>query len=148
MMQACFFPLTLTMILLLFFCDATVVLWYFGFLFSIAMLGAGELWPYWHTLSPLMLKLPLAAFALILLPRHSDKFFGNQPFPAELVLYAGVAALMICIIAAYIKYQVSTVNSNITQVPSHGSHRCRRCVAMLVSKCVSHVAVAACRMNA
>lgn len=96
MMQACFFPLTLTMILLLFFCDATVVLWYFGFLFSIAMLGA--------------------AFALILLPRHSDKFFGNQPFPAELVLYAGVAALMICIIAAYIKYQVSTVNSNITQV--------------------------------
>lgn len=38
---ACIFPLFLTMIMLLFFNDASVVAWYFSFLFSIAMLGAG-----------------------------------------------------------------------------------------------------------
>merc|ERR1712216_556330 len=68
---SCLFPLGLTMIMLLFFNPASVVIWYFSFLFSIAMLGA--------------------AFALIM-PRASDKYFGNTPFPAEMILYAGMGA--------------------------------------------------------
>merc|ERR1712054_398550 len=70
MAYACLFPLGLTLIMLLFFNPASVVAWYFSFLFSIAMLGA--------------------AFALIMMPRDSDKYFGNTPFPAEMILYCGM----------------------------------------------------------
>ena len=57
------FPLSFTLMMLLFFNEFYVVVWYFIFLFSICMLGA--------------------SFALIVMPRTSDKFFGNTPFPAE-----------------------------------------------------------------
>jgi len=57
------FPLSFTLMMLLFFNEFYIVVWYFVFLFSICMLGA--------------------SFALLVMPRTSDKFFGNTPFPAE-----------------------------------------------------------------
>jgi len=43
--------------------------------------------------------------ALIIMPRSSDKFFGNTPFPVENILYTGLAAFILCLSAAVIKYQ-------------------------------------------
>lgn len=92
-LYACVGPLILTFLMLLFFNSGYVVAWYFGLLMSIAMTGA--------------------SITLYLMPRNSDKYFGNQAFPTLYMTYAGAAGLILCAMVFFINWSVSKAKMGI-----------------------------------
>lgn len=86
-LYACIFPLFMTFLMLLFFNSGTVVVWYFLFLSALACTGA--------------------AVTLFLLPRESDKYHGNHPFPVMEMLFAGVGLWLLTICLYLIQWQVA-----------------------------------------
>ena len=61
------------------------------FLTGLALVGCGDLVPSALPLSALLSHSSFAVTAAVLffLPRDSDKYNGNQPFPTEYILYGG-----------------------------------------------------------
>merc|ERR1719199_490129 len=38
------------------------------------------------------------------MPRTSDKYHGNTPFPAEMIVYVGLGGVIMCLASAFIQY--------------------------------------------